>query len=56
MQSFQHYHVFVKVSDFCDVVGVNILLILKFEVKQKAKLKMRNNCIVQIQKLAKLNI
>lgn len=42
MQSFQHYHVFVMVYDFCHVVGIDILLILKFEVKQKAKLKIKN--------------
>ena len=34
-QSFQHYHVFVNQTDFCHVSDINIMLILKFEVKQK---------------------
>lgn len=33
-QSFQHYHVFVKPTDNCHVNGINIMLILVFEVKK----------------------
>ncbi|OAZ03989.1 hypothetical protein FLB_16790 [Flavobacterium succinicans] len=43
MQSFQHYHVFVMVYDFCHAVGIDILLILKFEVKEKLNLNSKIN-------------